>query len=158
MIELPMRAFRLVGRDGNDKIEVTINEVFDFLERTSYASGYEFKGDLTIHVGNYSVCSEHFYSSTGELYDLCASFVKCYDSLEGEARFPIVHYERALKFEVKMIGRGHGIVKGTFTEHSHSSNTLIFEIEIDQTCLRCAIDDLKQVEILFGDNKEKRTV
>ena len=44
MIMLPMKAFCLMGRDGADKIEMTISEVFDFPERTSYAGGYELKG------------------------------------------------------------------------------------------------------------------
>ena len=157
MIELPMKAFCLPGSDGDDKIEMTINEVFGFPETTSYTGGYEFKGVLAIQAGSYSVCSEDFYSTTGELYNLYASFTKCYDSLEGMVIFPSACYERAFEFELEMIDRGRGMVKGRFTEYSHLSNSLIFEIEIDQSCIRCAIDDLKQIEMLFGDNKGKRT-
>ena len=55
MIKLPMKAFCLMGNNGNDKIELTINELFDFPERTSFEGGYDFKGDLTICAGSYSV-------------------------------------------------------------------------------------------------------
>ena len=155
-IELPMKAFCLMGNNGSDKIQMTICEVFDFPERTSYAGGYDFRGTLTISVGCYRVCSEDFYSSTGELYSLGVSLEKCYVSLEGIAEFPTI-CERNLEFELRMTRNGHGTVKGQYTEYTHLVNSLIFEMVIDQTCIRCAIDDLKQVEKIFGDNKGKRT-
>ena len=157
VIELPMKAFCLMGNNGSDKIEIMMCEVFDFPDKTSYAGGYDFKGTLTITADCYSVCSENFYSSTGELYNLSVSLTKCYDSLVGETVFPVMHYERNLEFELKMTSNGHGIIKGKHTEYQHLSNSLTFEIAIDQTCIRCAIDDLKQVEKIFGDNKGKRS-
>ena len=157
VIDLPMKAFCIIGNDGADKIEMTISEVFNFPEGTSYAGGYEFKGTLTISAGSYKVCDENFYSTTGALYNLRASIAKCYNSLKGAARFPTNCYERALEFELKMTSNGHGIIQGKYRECAHMTNTLIFEITTDQTCLRCAIDNLKQVEKIFGGNEGKRT-
>ena len=46
IMNLPMRAFCLNGNAENDKIEIIINEVFDFLEKTSFRGGYDFVGRL----------------------------------------------------------------------------------------------------------------
>ena len=157
MIELPLRAFCLMSNDGEDKIEMTITEVFGFPETTSYAGGYDFKGALVIHAGSYEVHSQNFYSTTGELYNLNISLEKCYNSLTGTARYNVM-YEKNLEFEVSMIKLGHAIIDGTFREYPHLANELIFQIGTDQTCIRSAIDDLKQIEKLFGDNKGKQIV
>ena len=156
MIELPMKAFCLMGRAGEDKIELIIDEIFGFPEETSFEGGYDFRGTLTIHAGSYKVRSKHYFSSTGILCNLYASLVKCYDSLEGMAKYARM-YEKNFEFELKMTKAGHAIINGEYTEYLHLLNVLTFEIETDQTCVRYAINDLKQVVDLFGDNKGKHT-
>ena len=68
MFELPLRAFCLSGNNEKEKIEIIINEVFEFPERTGLEGGYDFKGDINICVGSYEVHSENFYSSTGIIF------------------------------------------------------------------------------------------
>ena len=152
MTELPLKAFCLVGIDGEEKIEMTIEKVFEFPKTTSYEGGYDFTGTLIIDVGSYKVYSEEFYSSTGILFRLNASLMKCYDCLKGTAEYKHL-LENCLTFEVKMTEFGHAIISGVFREASRSPTELVFEFETDQTCILDAIDDLKKIEKLFGDGK-----
>ena len=154
MFELPMRAFCIMGRNDKDRIEMTIDKVFGFPETTTFEGGYEFKGSLTIHASSYKVYSQNYYSSTGALYDLYISLVKCYDLLEGTAKYALI-YEKDLEFELEMTQTGHAIINGEYTEIPHISNTLVFQIDTDQSYIRDAIDDLERVIALFGDNTGK---
>jgi len=154
MIDLPLRAFRINGNNGTEKIELTINEIFDFPERTSIEGGYDFKGDLIICVGSYEARFKDFFSSTGILYELLTSLTSCYNSLDGVAEYKHL-YEGDFRFTLKMTSLGHTIIEGVFQEYPHLSNKLIFEMTTDQTCILNAINELKQVERLFGDNKGK---
>jgi hypothetical protein len=141
-----------MGNDGEDKIEMIIDELFGFPERTCYAGGYEFKGTLIIHAGCYHARSGNYYSTTGELHGLCTSLLSCYNSLAGSVKYPRMSYEKNLEFELKMTKLGHATIEGEFREYPHLLNTLVFQIETDQTCIQSAINDLTQIERLFGDN------
>ena len=153
--ELPIRAFSLMGSNGEEKIEITIEEIFGFPDTTSYAGGYDFKGTLIIHAGCYKVYSQNFFSTTGELYNLYISFLKCYDSLTGIVKYPVAYLENNFEFKLEMTQAGHAIISGNFREYPHLPNKLVFEIGTDQTCIKKTIDDLKQVEKLFGGNSGK---
>ena len=154
MIDLPMKAFCLMGSDGENKIEMTIDEIFGFPETTDYEGGYAFEGTLIIHVGCYKVHSKNYISTTGVLCRFYDSLIKCYDSLEGIAKYTRMH-DIALEFELVMTKNGHATIDGKYIEYPHLSNKLTFEIETDQSCIRCAIDDLSRVESLFGDANDK---
>ncbi len=65
-MELPIKAFCLNGYD--EKIELTITEVFGFPDNTSYEGGYDIKGILDIEIGCYKVHCTDFYLATGILY------------------------------------------------------------------------------------------
>ena len=153
MIDLPMRAFCLMGNDGKNKIELTIDEVFWPPELSSdlieFTGGYEFKGTLMIHVGSYKVHNNNFFSRAKELCCLYNSLVKCYSSLEGMTKYTHM-YDEDLEIEIKMTRYGHAIIDGKYTEYPHLPNTLTFQIETDQSCIRCAIDDLGRVERLLN--------
>ena len=155
MIDLPMRGFCLFGNNGEERIEITISEVYGFPETTSYAGGYEFKGSLLICTGCFRAYSENYYSTTGELYSFYSSLVKCYDSLKGRAKYCKM-YEKDLEFELEMTKLGHATIIGEYTEYPHLPNKLVFQIDTDQTCIRYAIEELRQIEELYGDMKGKR--
>jgi len=152
MIKLPLKAFCLMGSNGVEKIEIIINEVFDFPERTSFEGGYDFKGELNICVESYEVHSKDFFSSTGILYTLLVSLTSCYSSLQGIAEYKRL-YEDDFAFTLRMGKTGHAMIERTFQEYPHLSNKLTFQMETDQTCILSAISELKQVERLFGNNK-----
>ena len=153
-----MRAFCLISNNGMEKIEMLINEVFDFPERTSYAGGYDFKGGLIICAGSFSVNSLGYYSTTGELHSLLTSLKSCYDNLTGRAKYPSRYLEKDLAFELVIKKTGQAIVSGEYREYPHLPNKLVFQIETDQTCIKSAIDDLRKVEEVFGGMTGKRTL
>ena len=155
MVELPVNAFNLISNNGNDKIQITIDEIFGFPETTCYADGYEFKGTLIIQAGCYKVHNQNYYSTTGELYRLYASLIKCYDTLTGTAKYCQM-YEKDFTFEIKMNHLGHVEIDGEYTEYPHLPNKLIFQIQTDQTCILNTIHDLKQIKNLFGDMEGKK--
>jgi hypothetical protein len=150
----PLLAFCLNGTNGSDKIEITINKVFDFPERTCIEGGYDFKGNLIIITGNYRVSTSNFFSSTGVLYSLLTSLESCYHSLAGMAEYKRL-YENDLYFNITMTTRGHAEVNGTFHDIPHLPSQLIFQFETDQTCIGDAMINLKQIEKRFGDYKGK---
>jgi len=156
MIELPMRAFCLDGVNGSDKIEMTIDHVFDFPEQTSFRGGYDLFGDIIIRAGGYTVHSSNITSSTGRLHDFLVSLTHCYNLLSGVARFESCPYERNLELTLTMVDLGHTVIDGYFRENFMFPNDLIFGFHTDQTYILRAISDLKQVEKLFDDNKGKQ--
>lgn len=64
-MELPIKAFCLNGY--SEKIELTITEVLDFPNNTSFEGGYDVKGNLDIEIGSYTVHCKDFYFATGVL-------------------------------------------------------------------------------------------
>ncbi len=151
-MELPIKAFCLNG--NNEKIEFTIDEVFGFPSQTSYEGGYDVKGFLEIRVGCYHVYCNNFYSSTGILYNLLTSLYLCYANLYGVANYKHL-LENDLAFSLEMTKFGHATVIGQFQENPSVNNILNFEFETDQTCIKDAINDLKNISSIFGDNTGK---
>ena len=66
--------------------------------------------------------------------------------------------EKDFEFNLVMTELGHATITGEYTEYPHLPNKLTFQIEIDQTCIRNAIHDLRQVEGVFGGMEVKRTL
>jgi len=150
-MNFPMRVFCLNGSTGDEKIEVTIEEIFGFPERTSYDGGYGFRGTLHISVGSFAVNNATIYSSTGALYRFLKSLEQCYQSLAGMAE--LRHsLERDFSITLKMTQFGHAVIEGEYQEFPHLSNKLIFEIETDQTCMCTVIEELQNIETLFGND------
>lgn len=153
-MDLPMKAFCLYGNDG--KIELTINEILGFPERTSIEGGYDFKGTLDVKTGSYEVhCVGSFFSATGILCRFMHSLMDCYNSFEGTASYRHL-YDRDFEFDLRMTKHGHAVVEGTFTEYPHLPNKLVFQMETDQTCILSAINELKKVEEIFAGIMSKR--
>jgi len=147
MVELPLKAFCLMGSNGNDKIELIINEVF--YGSTSYRGGIDFCGSLTICAGVYRVHSENFFSSTGMMRSLLESLLSCYNSLMGAVEYKDM-FEDDLYFILKMRKLGRATIEGHFQEYPHLPSKLIFQMETDQTCILSAISDLKKIQKQFG--------
>ena len=154
-MNLPMKAFCLRGSAGNEKIEIIIEEVFGFPKETCYDGGYDFRGIVNVHVGNFVVDGALVYCSTGALYRLLASLKQCYQSLEGTAK--LFHsLENNLTFVLRMTKSGRAVIEGEYQEYSHINTKLVFEMETDQTCILAAINELQHIENLFGDELGKR--
>lgn len=146
-MELPIKAFCLNGY--GEKIELTITEVFDFPDSTSYEGGYDIKGILDIEIGCYKVRCTDFYFATGILYRLLEGLEVCYKQLNGKAYYK--HFlEQDFEFTLEMTHSGHACVTGKFRENPAVDNELIFEMETDQTCIKPVIDEIKKVMAIFG--------
>ena len=150
-MNLPIKALCLNGNTEGEKIEIFIGEVFGFPENTGHDGGYDFKGTVSICVGSYAVNDAIIYCSTGALYRFFTDLKQCYQSLEGTAE--LRHsLENELVFVLKMTKMGHGVVEGEYREFPHLSNKLTFEMKTDQSCKPTAIDELLNIEKLFGNN------
>lgn len=146
-MELPIKAFCLNGYE--EKIELTITEVYEFPNGTSYEGGYDVKGILDIEIGCYKVYCKDFYFATGVLYRFLEGLEVCYKSLSGKAEYK--HFlEHDLEFTLEMTQSGHACVTGRFRENPASDNELVFEMETDQTCINPVIDEIKYVKSIFG--------
>ena len=145
-IELPLKAFYLTGCNGNDKIEITINEIFD---HGSLNGGRDFRGELAICAGSFRVNFGDFYSSTGMLTSFLTSLSSCYNFLEGKAEYKDI-YDDHLHFVLEMEKTGRAVVDGCFHEVHHLPGKLYFQFETDQTCILDTISALKRIDKLFG--------
>jgi len=133
-----------------EAIELTIDEVFDFPQRTSWRGGYDAKGTLKIRAGGLSAHGA-LWVSTGELYRFFVELQKCYDSVGGIARFASTEKEFEMSCEFNRLG--HVDIRGRYQECSYIDNTLIFQIKTDQTQVRESLRQLKSIYRLFGDEK-----
>ena len=147
-MELPIEAFCLNG-SNQDKISLTIDEMFGFPNSTDYEGGYSFKGTLEICAGNYHVVSYSYISATGALYHFASELEKCYNLLDGKANYELL-LENDLIFAVTMVHGGKGIILGEYQEKSHISNILNFEIETDQSCFSSVIQSINVIKKEFG--------
>ena len=145
-MDLPIRAFCLSG--DNAKIELIITEIFGF-PNTSIEGGYDVKGILNIDIGCYFVRYDRFIFATGVIYRLLEGLEKCYRDLKGKAEYRHL-YERDLEFTLEMINLGHAVIQGTFRENPAVSNKLDFEMSTDQTFIKSAINDIKNVIKVFS--------
>ena len=147
IMDLPIRAFYLNGYEG--KIELVITEVLGFPDTTSYEDGYDVKGNLHINVGCYTARFEDFYFATGVLYRFMEGLEKCYKTLSGKAEYKHL-LENDLEFTLEMTSLGHAKINGTFQENPAVNTKLNFELSTDQTCIKLAIDDIKNIQNIFG--------
>ncbi len=148
-MDLPIRAFCLSG--GNEKIELIITEVLGF-PNTSIEGGYDVKGILNINIGCYFVRYDNFIFATGVLYRFLEWLETCYKTLKGKAEYRHL-YERDLEFTLEMKSLGHALIIGTFRENPAISTKLDFEMSTDQTFIKSAIYDIKNVMNVFGGYK-----
>ena len=151
MINLPMLAFKMTGI--GEYIELNIEEVYGFPHETSYGGGYGAKGILTIHVDNYSVSANHYFT-TGELYRFLKELNLCYKKLSGTAVLENTEHELKLKCEFNKYG--HVFISGEFQANIMINNILSFEIKTDQTQIKDSINNLELVYEIFGDEKGKK--
>lgn len=149
MLQLPMIAFRIKGDDG--LMELTIDEVFGYPDKTSYGGGYGAKGRLCIKACEYAVDNATHYFTTGELYSFMQQLEQCYNSLSGTA--VLENTESELELECQVNKLGHVSFCGNFQSQLMVKNILTFEIHSDQTQLPYTIALLKKVYELFGDNR-----
>ncbi|HOP10892.1 MAG TPA: hypothetical protein PK629_05315 [Oscillospiraceae bacterium] len=145
-MDLPIKAFCLNG--DNAKIELIITEILDF-PNTSIEGGYDVKGILNINIGCYFVRYDNFIFATGVIYRFLEGLEKCYQDLKGEAEYRHL-YERDLEFTLEMTSLGHAVINGTFRENPAVSTKLDFEMSTDQTFIKSAINDIKNVIKGFG--------
>jgi len=151
-MDFPLKAFCLKGNTEGESIEIFIEKIFGFPEHTGYDGGYDFQGTVNISIGSYAVNDANIICSTGALYRFLSDLKLCYQSLKGTAA--LRHsLENELVFALKMTKMGHGVVQGEFREFPHLPNKLIFEMETDQTCMLSAINELQNIEELFGNNE-----
>ncbi|HNX15344.1 MAG TPA: hypothetical protein PKH29_10905 [Oscillospiraceae bacterium] len=146
-MDLPIKAFCLNGNNG--KIELIITEVLGYPDNTSIEGGYDVKGILNINIGCYFVRYDNFYFATGVLYRFLEGLEACYQNLKGKAEYKHL-YERDLEFTLEMKSLGHAMISGTFREDPAVSTALNFEMSTDQTFMKSAISDIKNVMKLFG--------
>lgn len=149
MILLPMLAFKLEGTA--DFIELVIDEVWGYPNKTSYGGGYGAKGKLSIRVGEYMVNSATHYFTTGELYKFMQRLQRCYDTLNGTA--VLENTERELELECAFNTKGHVLINGRFQCQPGINNILTFEIRTDQTQIPHAISALHAVAEIFGSDE-----
>lgn len=155
-MNLPMQAFCLNGYQG-EKVVITIEEAISYPECTSYEGGYDVIGKLEIKAGGYHVVSERYIFATGALYRFLEQLQQCYKNLEGTAHYQM-SLENQLVFRIEMSTGGHAVVIGSYQENLEVQNILQFEIETDQTCLGAVIQDIKEVEKVFGGNQGVKTI
>lgn len=148
MLQLPMLAFLMTGMDGS--IQLTIEEVFGYPNKTSYGGGYGANGKLTIQSGGFSANATHYFT-TGELYSFYQQIQDCYNQLMGIAI--LENTERELELQCEFNKFGHVIVMGSFQANPHEKNILHFEIKSDQTQMKDTLSQLKSIYEVFGDNK-----
>jgi len=146
-----MLAFRITGMD--ERIELTLDEVWGFPNETTYGGGYGAKGMLSIRAGAYSVSAAHHFT-TGELYRFFTALKQGYDTLSGEAVLENTERELELKCEFNQLG--HVIASGMFQAIPSTNNVLSFVIKTDQTQVKDTISNLQAIYGAFGDDKGKR--
>jgi len=148
-MNFPIKAFCLRGNTKDEKIEVVIEELFGFPHEMSYDGGYDFRGTLNIRAGSFAVNNATIEGSTGALSRFFSSLKQCYQSLDGTAEV-YRSLDEEFVFSLKMTKLGHAVIEGKFLD-PHSSNKLIFEIKTDQTYMFATINELRDIENLFGN-------
>ena len=143
-MDYPIKAFEIIGRN-DERIKLEITEVYGYPEQTSFRGGYDVVCNLEITAGVYSVYSDHYYSSTGALYDFYTALQKCYDSLNGKAKYAVYCAENDLEFEV-VFDQGRVEVIGSYShDDPTSNNSLHFEFVSDQSYFVAVLNDLKKI-------------
>jgi hypothetical protein len=150
-LELPMLAFKMTGIE--EKIELTIEEVFGFPNETNHGGGYLAVGNLDICAKGYSVSAKHHFT-TGELYRFYLDLSCCYKAMSGTAS--LENMERELELNCEFNKFGHVNLSGRFQAELNNKNILEFEIRTDQTQVEQTLYTLKHIFDIFGDDKGKK--
>lgn len=144
-IEEPIKAFCF--EYNGDKIELIIDHIFS--EEDSY-DGIDFTGILNIKADYYEVHCGNYIFSTGVLKRFYQDLQNCYDTLQGRAEYRAL-WNRELEFSLCMTKNGLAEVNGYFQALPSHPNKLDFSIQIDQTVIKEAIQDLKYVLSIFDN-------
>lgn len=136
-------------RGGGDSLQVCLEEVYGFPDRTSVFGGYDVLGTVVIRCGAYSVRGPLWFS-TGEVWKFSTQLRRAYDELTGEARFR--SSEGNLDFTLRFNARGHWALLGVYQEHHTVDTRLVFAMESEQSYLVETLAQLAQVVAAYGDN------
>lgn len=150
-MDYPIKVFELKGFSG-ELIKLEIIEVFGFPNETSFRGGYDVKCNMEISSGLYCVRTDHFYSSTGALYNFYNELLKCYNNLKGIASYKLNCPENYFDLNVKFDEYGVNI-SGKYQDEPVVKNILNFEFASDQSYFKEVISDLKKIVLQFGDNQ-----
>ena len=150
-MEYPIRVFEIKGY-GNECIRLEIAETFGFPNETSFRGGYDVRCSLDITVGIYTAHTDHYYSSTGALYNFYIALQNCYNTLNGKAIYAVSMAENDLTMKV-LFNKGKVEIKGHYRDNLAESTSLSFELVSDQSYFNEVLLDLKKVVLAFGDNK-----
>ena len=133
----------------NGSFELTINDVFDYPEKTCYWGGYDTFSAVEIKSSNYTAKGQ-INISTGEIYEFYKQLQECYTTLEGKAL--LTSHEKNLEMIMTFNGKGHIKINGIFKAHHNIANALFFELNTDQSYLHETLKSLKNVYRKYGDN------
>lgn len=145
MLPLPMKALSIT--DTSSSIEIIIEEVFGFPDKTDCDEGYKLKGNLIYKAGCFSATT-YIYFMTYELYIFYKQLEKCYNKLRGTAVFTDTNEQFVLQFEFDK--RGHVKLSGVWGDGSQENPVLQFEFTTDQTYLREPLASIKAILEVLG--------
>ncbi len=141
-------SFRIGAEQGY--IKLSLDRVFGFPESTSYFGGYETQSTLEIKSNGFSVLT-NLYISTGDIYNFYKELSMCYANVAGIAQ--LKSYDLNLNLEVEFQKLGQITILVEFTESSSVTNSIKFELTTDQTFIKHTLDELKKIQMYYGDNK-----
>ncbi|MBQ6043552.1 MAG: hypothetical protein IJL41_05360 [Clostridia bacterium] len=148
MIELPLKAFDLIG--NGEHIALEIYEIYGFPKEIAYGGGFEVNGAVEISVGSYKVHANHCFT-TGELCVFLSELQRCYNAVSGDAI--LKNAEQRLKLTIHFNKTGRVVAYGEFQENHNVDTKLIFEMVTDQTAILKIIRELQYVKKLFDTEK-----
>ncbi|MDE5943336.1 MAG: hypothetical protein K2H30_03915 [Clostridia bacterium] len=150
-MDYPIKVFEIKGFSG-ERIKLEITEVFGFPKETSFRGGYDVSCNLEISSGLYNMRTNHYYSSTGALYNFYNELLKCYNDLTGMASYKLNYPENYLDLNVEFDEYGVNI-SGKYQDDPTVENFLNFEFTSDQSYFREVLSELKKIVLQFGDNQ-----
>ncbi|MDE6356045.1 MAG: hypothetical protein K2L67_02265 [Clostridia bacterium] len=150
-MDYPIKVFEIKGISG-ERIKLEIIEVFGFPKETSFRGGYDVSCNLEISSGLYNMRTNHYYSSTGALYNFYNELLKCYNDLIGMASYKLNYPENYLDLNVEFDEYGVNI-SGKYQDDPTVENFLNFEFTSDQSYFREVLSELKKIVLQFGDNQ-----
>ncbi len=141
-----MDSFTIKGDDNF--ITITIEEVYEFPDKTCSWGGYDTRAIIEINSSNFRVKS-HLYTSTGEMFVFFQQLKECNSKLTGTAIYQ--SYEGNLKFTASYDNLGHVSISGEFSKQDILDNRLRFTFNTDQSFIKYTIDELDLIASKYGD-------
>ena len=151
-MDYPIKAFEIKGFPG-ERIKLELIAVFGFPNEISFKGGYDIGCNLEINSGAYSMRTNHYYSSTGALYNFYNKLLKCYNDLKGTASYELIYPDNYFDLNVKFDEYGSVNISGKYQDRPDVKNVLNFEFTSDQSYFKEVISDLKKIVLQFGDNQ-----